>query len=78
MEKSTASLPLSDLGQHDPASNNYPAPPVARREPTPTRLHGHTLEDDYRWEQGFTLQAYLSPDSVEARKAFAEKRDAKF
>jgi enoyl-CoA hydratase len=36
------------------------------------------LEDDYRWEQGFTLQAYLSPDSVEARKAFAEKRDAKF
>jgi enoyl-CoA hydratase len=36
------------------------------------------LEDNYRWEQGFTLQAYLSPDSVEARKAFAEKRDAKF
>jgi len=37
-----------------------------------------SLEDKYRWEQGFTLQAYLSPDSVEARKAFAEKRDAKF
>ncbi|HLG88697.1 MAG TPA: enoyl-CoA hydratase family protein [Alphaproteobacteria bacterium] len=36
------------------------------------------LEDKYRWEQGFTLQAYLSPDSVEARKAFAEKREAKF
>jgi oligopeptidase B len=25
------------------------APPVARREPTPTTLHGKTLEDDYRW-----------------------------
>jgi oligopeptidase B len=24
-------------------------PPVARREPTPTTLHGRTLEDDYRW-----------------------------
>jgi len=25
------------------------SPPVARREPTPTILHGQTLEDDYRW-----------------------------
>ncbi len=25
------------------------APPVARREPTPTTLHGQTLADDYRW-----------------------------
>jgi oligopeptidase B len=24
-------------------------PPTARREPTPTFLHGETLEDDYRW-----------------------------
>ena len=24
-------------------------PPIARREPTPTTLHGQTLEDDYRW-----------------------------
>ncbi|MDE3104583.1 MAG: S9 family peptidase [Acidobacteriota bacterium] len=24
-------------------------PPVARREPTPTHIHGQTLEDDYRW-----------------------------
>jgi oligopeptidase B len=24
-------------------------PPVARREPTPTTLHGVTLDDDYRW-----------------------------
>lgn len=36
------------------------------------------LERKYRWEQGFTLQAYLSPDSAEARSAFVQNRDAKF
>ncbi len=36
------------------------------------------LEDKYRWEQGFTLQAYTSPDSAETRRAFVEKRDATF
>lgn len=36
------------------------------------------LEDKYRWEQGFTLQAYMSPDSAETRAAFVEKRDVEF
>jgi enoyl-CoA hydratase len=36
------------------------------------------LEDKYRWEQGFTFEAYMSPDSAETRKAFVEKRDASF
>jgi enoyl-CoA hydratase len=36
------------------------------------------LEDKYRWEQGFTLQAYSDKDSQEARNAFVEKRQAKF
>lgn len=36
------------------------------------------LETKYRWEQGFTLQAYASKDSAETRRAFVEKRDAKF
>jgi len=36
------------------------------------------LEDKYRWEQGFTLQAYMNPDSAETRQAFLEKRDAQF
>jgi enoyl-CoA hydratase len=36
------------------------------------------LEDKYRWEQGFTLQAYMAQDSTEARAAFVEKRDAQF
>lgn len=36
------------------------------------------LEDKYRWEQGFTFEAYMSADSAETRKAFVEKRDASF
>ena len=39
--------------------------------------HGD-LEDAYRWEQGFTAQAYLTAESAEGRKAFVEKREAKF
>lgn len=36
------------------------------------------LEDKYRWEQGFTLEAYTQPDSAETRRAFVEKREASF
>lgn len=36
------------------------------------------LENKYRWEQGFTLQAYMSKDSAETRRAFVEKREANF
>lgn len=36
------------------------------------------LEDKYRWEQGFTLEAYTMPDSAETRRAFVEKREASF
>jgi enoyl-CoA hydratase len=36
------------------------------------------LEDKYRWEQGFTFEAYTMEDSQESRDAFVEKRDAKF
>ncbi len=43
-----------------------------------TGIEDGNLEDEYRWEQGFTLQAYMSPDSSETRAAFVEKRDAKF
>ena len=43
-----------------------------------TGIEDGNLEDKYRWEQGFTLQAYTSPDSAETRRAFVEKRDATF
>lgn len=36
------------------------------------------LEAKYRWEQGFTLEAYTRPDSAETRRAFVEKREARF
>ena len=43
-----------------------------------TGIEDGDLEAKYRWEQGFTLQAYMSPDSTETRTAFIQKRDAKF
>ncbi len=43
-----------------------------------TGIEDGDLEAKYRWEQGFTLQAYMSPDSAETRDAFVNKRDAKF
>jgi enoyl-CoA hydratase len=36
------------------------------------------IKTSYRFEQGFTLELYTSPDSQEARDAFVDKRDAKF
>jgi enoyl-CoA hydratase len=36
------------------------------------------IKKSYRFEQGFTLELYTSPDSQEARDAFVEKRDADF
>jgi enoyl-CoA hydratase len=44
-------------------------------------LNGIELLDikrSYRYEQGFTLELYTSPDSQEARDAFVEKREASF
>jgi enoyl-CoA hydratase len=43
-----------------------------------TGIEDGNLEDKYRWEQGFTLQAYTMGDSQESRDAFVQKRDAKF
>jgi len=43
-----------------------------------TGIEDGNLENKYRWEQGFTLQAYLSPDSAETRDAFVAKREARF
>ncbi|MCA3789543.1 enoyl-CoA hydratase-related protein, partial [Burkholderia sp.] len=59
---------------------------IAEKSPAMVRLAKEALngvedgdlEDKYRWEQGFTLQAYMTNDSTEARAAFVEKRDARF
>src|SRR3984957_8416391 len=42
-------------------------PPYARQEPTPTTLHGQTLEDDYRWMRDKSspeLIAYLEGENA--------------
>jgi enoyl-CoA hydratase len=43
-----------------------------------TGIEDGNLEDKYRWEQGFTLEAYSVGDSQESRDAFVQKREAKF
>jgi enoyl-CoA hydratase len=59
---------------------------IASKSPLALRLakealNGIELMDpkrSYRFEQGFTLELYGSPDSQEARDSFVDKRDAKF
>jgi oligopeptidase B len=61
-------------------------PPHARKEPTPTTLHGHTLEDNYRWmrdksspevlahleaENAYTLSVMAGTEQLQA-KLYAE------
>ncbi len=59
---------------------------IAAKSPRAVRLAKESLNGielldvkrSYRFEQGFTLELYTSPDSQEARSAFVEKRDASF
>jgi enoyl-CoA hydratase len=59
---------------------------IASKSPKALRLAKWSLngielldvKQSYRFEQGFTLELYMSPDSQESRDAFVEKRDAKF
>jgi enoyl-CoA hydratase len=59
---------------------------IASKSPKALRLAKWSLngielldpKQSYRFEQGFTLELYTSPDSQEARDAFVEKRDARF
>lgn len=59
---------------------------IAEKSPKAVRLAKWSLngielldpKQSYRFEQGFTLELYTSPDSQEARDAFVEKRDAAF
>ena len=47
-------------------STSTAQPPIARREPTPTTLHGVTLQDDYRWmrdKESPEVIAYLNAEN---------------
>lgn len=49
-------------------------PPVARKEPTPTTLHGQTLQDDYRWmreKSSPEVIAYLEAENAYTQAAMA-------
>jgi oligopeptidase B len=49
-------------------------PPHARQEPTPTTLHGHTLEDNYRWmrdKASSELIAYLEAENAYTHSVMA-------
>ena len=51
---------------------------VALAKEALTGIEDGDLEQKYRSEQGFTLEAYTMEDSTEARAAFVDKRDAEF
>jgi oligopeptidase B len=53
-------------------------PPVARREPTPTTLHGQTLEDDYRWMRDKSSPktiAYLEAENAYTNAVMAPTKE---
>lgn len=51
---------------------------VALAKEALTGIEDGDLEDKYRFEQGFTLEAYTMEDSTEARDAFVDKRSSRF
>jgi len=77
-----AVVPRADLR----ATARALAAKIATKSPKALRLAKESLngielldvKKSYRFEQGFTLELYTSPDSQEARDAFVEKRDASF
>ncbi len=53
-------------------------PPYARQEPTPTTLHGHILEDNYRWMRDKSspeLVAYLEAENAYTLSVMAETEE---
>ncbi len=51
----------------DRSTTRQPAPPVAPRRPSPTTIHGRTLQDDYAWMRDKSspeLLAYLEAENA--------------
>ncbi len=54
------------------------SPPIARKESTPTTLHGHTLEDNYRWMRDKSspeLIAYLEAENAYTAAVIAPTKE---
>jgi oligopeptidase B len=68
---------MSHPSASDP-SNPSTQPPVARRDPTPTTLHGVTLHDDYRWmrdKDSPEVIAYLEAENAYTAAFMASTAD---
>jgi oligopeptidase B len=53
-------------------------PPIARRDATPTVLHGQTLEDDYRWMREKSSEeviSYLEAENAYTQQAMADTEE---
>ncbi len=58
--------------------SEMPLPPVARREPLTTTLHGHTLHDDYAWlrnKESQEVTAYLEAENAYTEAWMAPTKD---
>jgi oligopeptidase B len=69
---------MSDPTSASTASTLPAQPPVARREPTPTTLHGITLHDDYRWmrdKESPEVLAYLNAENAYTAAVMAPTAD---
>jgi len=67
-------MPSTTPAGESTASPQPIQPPVARREPTPTTLHGITLQDDYRWmrdKESPEVLAYLNAENAWTEAAMA-------
>ena len=53
-------------------------PMIALAKEALNAIEDGNLEEKYRREQGLTLEAYMHPDSQEARDAFNQNREANF
>jgi len=53
-------------------------PMIALAKEALNAIEDGNLEEKYRREQGLTLEAYMHPDSQEARDAFNQNREADF
>ena len=52
--------------------------PLLKAKQALNGIEAFDVDKSYRWEQGFTLEAYTMEDSQESRDAFVEKRDVTF
>ena len=69
---------MSEIDQKLDASGLTCPMPLLKAKQALNGIEAFDVDKSYRWEQGFTLEAYTMEDSQESRDAFVEKRDVTF